>query len=194
MRKNKRSGSKLVRTEVVQVRLDPQMRWGAELAARVHRQTVSSFCEWAVGKTLEQVRVPNGDSAKSVCDWTWDVVESDRVMKLASFYPELLSHREQIVWKYINETPAFWDATPAFDGLNEIRGLNLSLVRAVWGLLKELPEGGSLDPEQLKALREGLTDSVYLCRGEGKSYTISSGRPNLLTGEIVIRPVASDGT
>ncbi|MGH8593007.1 MAG: hypothetical protein ACREV3_03880, partial [Gammaproteobacteria bacterium] len=85
MRKNKRSGSKLVRTEVVQVRLDPQMRWGAELAARVPRQPVSSFCEWAVGKTLEQVRVPTGDSAKSVCDWTWDVVDSDRVMKLASF-------------------------------------------------------------------------------------------------------------
>ena len=49
-KKRKGGGSKLSRSEIIQVRLDPKLRFTAELAARKHRRTLSSFVEWAVSE------------------------------------------------------------------------------------------------------------------------------------------------
>ena len=47
-------GGKLARTETVTVRLDPKLRYLAELAARVHRRTLSSYIEWAIKESLDK--------------------------------------------------------------------------------------------------------------------------------------------
>ena len=44
----KGGGGKLSRSETVTVRLDPKLRYLAELAARLHRRTLSSYVEWAI--------------------------------------------------------------------------------------------------------------------------------------------------
>lgn len=68
--KRKAGGPKLTRSEIIQVRFDPRLRWAAELTARVHRQTLSSFIEWAVISALPRVEVEKGLSAKVASDTT----------------------------------------------------------------------------------------------------------------------------
>lgn len=108
--KRKSGGSKLTRSETVTVRLDPKLRYLAELAARKQRRTLSSFIEWAVEDSLSRVVIQELDGA-TIADQAanlWDVDESDRFAKLALRYPYLLTHEEQIVWKLIQENGHFW--------------------------------------------------------------------------------------
>ena len=43
------------KSEVVTVRLDPKLKYLAELAARKHRRPLSSYIEWAVEQSLSRV-------------------------------------------------------------------------------------------------------------------------------------------
>ena len=53
MKKTSKGGSKLNRSVTATIRLTPQMRYMAELAARKQRRTFSSFVEWAVVEALK---------------------------------------------------------------------------------------------------------------------------------------------
>jgi hypothetical protein len=109
--KRKGGGGKLSRTEIVTVRLDPKLRFGVELAGRKHRRTASSFIEWAVEQVLDQVAVRNWRGEETTIaeahKHSWDVDESDRLVNLALYYPELLTHDEERIWKLILETQFF---------------------------------------------------------------------------------------
>src|SRR5579864_5078932 len=80
-----RGGGKLSRTETVTVRLDPQLNYLCELAARAQRRTKSSFIEWAIETALNSVGIP-GERKNATDLWTiadrnadlWDVDEPDR--------------------------------------------------------------------------------------------------------------------
>ena len=114
--KRRRGGGKLTRSETVTVRLDPKLRYFAELAARKQRRTVSSFIEWAIEESLGRVLLREGngyndDFGTSIADETanlWDVDEPDRFAKLAVRYPDMLTHEEQILWKLIRENGYLW--------------------------------------------------------------------------------------
>lgn len=105
-------GGKLSRSETVTVRLDPKLRHLAELAARLHRRTLSSYIEWSIKEALDSevlrnedgLRVTIGDEA----EYLWDVDEADRFTKLALRYPHLLTHEEQVRWKLIRECGYLW--------------------------------------------------------------------------------------
>jgi hypothetical protein len=105
-------GGKLSRSETVTVRLDPKLRYLAELAARKQRRTVSSFVEWAIEESLKNVCLDGGGefsrSVAHVSSELWDVDEPDRFAKLALHYPEMLTHDEQVLWKLIRENGALW--------------------------------------------------------------------------------------
>ena len=109
----KGGGGKLSRSETVTVRLDPKLRYLAELAARLHRRTLSSYVEWAIEASLDNnVLKPDshgsGFSIKDDAEYLWDVDEADRFAKLALRYPHLLSHEEQVRWKLIRECGYLW--------------------------------------------------------------------------------------
>jgi len=113
--KRKGGGGKLTRTETVTVRLDPKLRYLAELAALKQRRTVSSFIEWAIEDSLGRVYLQEGgygnDPGTSVADAAaklWDVDDADRFAKLALSYPDLLTHEEQKRWKLIRENGFVW--------------------------------------------------------------------------------------
>jgi hypothetical protein len=114
--KPKGGGGRLSRSETVTVRLDPKLRYLAELAALKHRRTLSSFIEWAIEDTLHRVKLREGggyndDSETTVFDDAvalWDVDDADRFAKLALRYPELLTHEEQKRWKLIRENGFLW--------------------------------------------------------------------------------------
>lgn len=110
--KKSKGGSKLSRSEITTVRLDPKLRYLAELAARKQRRTLSSYIEWAVENSLRDVRLYegtgyNGDDPITVGDEAaalWDVDESERFIKLAIAYPTLLTHEEQERWKMLSDS------------------------------------------------------------------------------------------
>ena len=108
--KRKPGGGKLTRTETVTVRLDPKLRYLADLAARKHRRTLSSYIEWAIEDSLKNtVLDPVAEaSVAHEAATLWDVDEADRFVKLALRYPELMTHEEQVRWKLIRECGLLW--------------------------------------------------------------------------------------
>jgi hypothetical protein len=111
--KKKGAGGKLSRSEIITVRLDPKLRFAAELAARKQRRTLSSFVEWAIEEAVRNSTVSMIDDTTGTV-WqammqVWDVEEADRLVKLAINFPELLTFDEERLWKIISENPYFWD-------------------------------------------------------------------------------------
>jgi hypothetical protein len=113
--KRKVGGGKLARSETVTVRLDPKLRYLAELAALKQRRTVSSFIEWAIEDTLNRECIQEsaygnsrGTTFSDVASKLWDVDDADRFAKLALNYPDLLTHEEQKRWKLIRENGFLW--------------------------------------------------------------------------------------
>jgi hypothetical protein len=100
------------RTETVSVRLDPRLRYLADLAARTQRRTLSSYIEWALEHSLTSVFVHNrkgeAQTINQAAATLWDVEECDRFIRLASRYPDLLIHYEQVLWKLMREYGAIW--------------------------------------------------------------------------------------
>ena len=114
-KKKRGGGSELSRSATVTVRLDPKLRYLAGLAARKQRRTLSSFIEWSIEESLKHVTLGDydlkGESKGSISDQAqklWDVDEADRFIKLATNYPEMLTHHEQIVWKLVRESGFLW--------------------------------------------------------------------------------------
>jgi hypothetical protein len=108
----KGGGGKLSRSETVTVRLDPKLRYLAELAARLHRRTLSSYIEWSIKGALDsEVLLRTEDREDTLGDQAenlWDVDDADRFAKLALRYPNLLTHEEQVCWKLIRENGSLW--------------------------------------------------------------------------------------
>ena len=106
---------KLPKSEITTVRLDPKLRYLAELAARKQRRSLSSFIEWAIEDALLRfsLKEENGQSATVIgeAERLWDVDAADRFVKLALKFPELLTHDEQVLWKLVRENGWLWRGT-----------------------------------------------------------------------------------
>jgi hypothetical protein len=154
--KERKKGSKLARSETVTIRLDPKMRYLAELASRVHRRTLSSYIEWAIEASFSQIRPSPSNQHVSLSDVAsalWDVYEPDRFVTLASRYPDLLTHEEQRRWKLIRENGFLWHGWFEPDG---------GVQNWAWGD----------DPRtdlHLERLREHWDDFVAVARDEAPS-------------------------
>jgi hypothetical protein len=98
-----KSGARLSRSEVVTIRLDPKLRYLAELAARKQRRTLSSFVEWAIEQSLSEVEFTENSSVADNAMALWDVDECDRFVKLALRDESLLNYDEQVLWKRLQE-------------------------------------------------------------------------------------------
>lgn len=153
-KQRKTGGGKLSRSETVTVRLDPKLRYLAELAARKQRRTLSSFIEWAIEDVVCRVAIYEGsggynNDSRSIGDeseYLWDVDDSDRFAKLAISYPELLTHEEQIIWKLIKENGYFWygnwqGINGAFQWKIEDKSLIFSRLRDYWDTLRKVAVG-----------------------------------------------------
>ena len=146
----KGGGGKLSRSETVTVRLDPKLRFAAELAARKHRRTLSSFIEWAVEEGIQQVHLDGPETAYHAMDKAWDVDEADRFAKLALNYPNLLTHDEEILWKLICECGFLWKghyeekpqrSVQVWTWTVCLRDINFERLRDSWEELKSVADG-----------------------------------------------------
>lgn len=149
--KGKNGGGKLARSETVTVRLTPKMRYVAELAARKHHRTLSSFIEWAVDEALHSVLLfegiedgkRTGDSFAAVGNTLWHPKESVRFLNLGFIYPDLLSYSDQLIWQVIHE----------YELIRTVRGKNVGILRFF--------DDGMVN-----------SDAVYSCWQEIKNYSI----------------------
>lgn len=112
-KRKKGGGGKLSRSEIVSVRLDPKIRFGAELAAKKQRRTLSSYIEWVVEESLDKVILPPSDMGTEWSAYTamlncWNVDESERFINVAHSQPWSLTHDEEVLWQLIKETDYFW--------------------------------------------------------------------------------------
>jgi len=98
----------------VTVRLDPKLRYLAELAARSHRRTLSSWIEWSIKASVDQELLPPSEATSvseslgAASKFLWDVDESGRLAQLALHFPSLLTFEEQVIWKLIKTNGYFW--------------------------------------------------------------------------------------
>jgi hypothetical protein len=145
--KRKGAGGNLNRTQVVTVRLDPKLKYSAELAARIQRRTLSSFVEWSVEEAVKKVEVMGIDHAPTSVDkatrYVWDVNEADRLVKLALHFPELLTFDEDRLWKIIIEHPYFWYQDWENEGgwLLSEDFVNFKHLRDQWETLNKILDG-----------------------------------------------------
>lgn len=111
----KKGGGRLVRSETVTVRLDPRLLYFAGLAARKQRRSVSSYIEWAVENSFLTAilgETPDGTPAtvEASARNLWEADESERFIRLAITYPELLTYEEQRKWIFLRDTPLLYPA------------------------------------------------------------------------------------
>ena len=135
--KQRGGGGKLTRSETVTVRLDPRLRYLAELGALKQRRTLSSFIEWAIENGLSQVSLsaPGPNEAITVADEAvrlWDVDAPDRFVKLALHYPDLLTHEEQKRWKLVRETGSLWLGGVIGKNPDPEKLVNMAALRQAW--------------------------------------------------------------
>lgn len=157
----KRSKKKTRKTETIGFRLEPKLRFAAELAARKQRRSLSSFIEWAVEEAVQKVPIKfhYGDLDEGIEPWeenaidaierAWDVEESDRFVKMALNYPLLLNHEEEIIWKLIRENGSFWDGSIKEDEIYHYhikeRSCRFRVIREHWSTLCKLANGESTE-------------------------------------------------
>ena len=143
---SKSKGSKLNRSETVTVRLDPKLRYLAELAARKQRRTLSSYIEWAIEQSLENVMLKESRlgiaTVANKASSLYDVDELDRLVKLALLYPELLVYEEQVIWKLITKNGLFWHGSYESDHIWRWKisqeTLKFTVLRKHWDTLKRI--------------------------------------------------------
>ena len=132
------------KSQIVSVRLDPQLKYLAELAARRQRRPLSSFIEWAVEQTLSKVSPSHDPSSfeesasfTDIASELWDVDEPDRFVKLALRFPDLLDHQEQRLWKLIRDNGALWrgrfhPTTDEWEWEVSEKNLRIETLRDLW--------------------------------------------------------------
>lgn len=190
MTERKSGGAKTSRSETVTVRLDPKLRYLAEIAARVQRRTLSSYIEWAVEDSLHSTvmttKPEGGDlSVAAVNGRTplWDVDEVDRFVILASNFPNLLTHDEQRLWKLVQETWAVLH--PVQDADSPMIGFRVNLedaelLRKHWRLFKDAADGqvpATTLAEVIKGDRRqvAVTGAAHVMRGVKAAMSEEAG-------------------
>lgn len=93
--------NKPVKTEALQVRFDPMLKWAAEIAAGRERRTLSSLLEWSTERMVKELPAAvKGDQAVTVwqvVEQCWHANQSDRLLNLKQNYPELLTYEERLI-------------------------------------------------------------------------------------------------
>jgi len=156
----KKGGAKLSRSETVTVRLDPKLRYLAELASRKQRRTLSSFIEWVIEDSLKREYIHYENNDQNVATFfdaaglLWDVNEVDRFLLLAKNFPDLLNHDEQVLWKLIREIntydPQSKYVIEFYSSKN--KQLNITLIRTCWQELKGVVNGSVSEAILKKAM------------------------------------------
>lgn len=159
-------------SEIIQVRLDPKLRWAIELAIRGKKRAASSFVEWAIGQAVKSAEWKSEGSAgltiKEAADRIWDEDESKRFVNLANVYPKLLTPEEKVLWKHIRDLQFCWqtkaDINKGLDVTIDAAKINFQILRSNINLIKKFADGDINKSTLITHLRKyQIFDSHYYC-------------------------------
>lgn len=160
------------RTEVFAMRLDPKLKYLAEIASRKQRRSLANFIEWAIEEALGKVMLDSGQQ-RSVLDEApnlWRLEPADRLIKLAETCLDLMTYEEQRIWLAINEVGAVYpytnhdgqprNGTYAFfyrhpDDASSKKRYDRFAIRACWKTLVAYSSGQASEQD----LRDALTEA-----------------------------------
>jgi hypothetical protein len=130
------------RTEVFAMRLDPKLKYLAEIAARKQRRSLANFVEWAIEQALNEVRLDDpvyggeGDTVSGLASKLWALDEPDRLIRLAESHPDLLSYDEQLIWRVVCDHTTYNKVTKRISRFKGGSDIDHSLVRDCWQEIK----------------------------------------------------------
>jgi len=122
-----RHKSKAEKGDTLTLRISTKDKFALDLLATIQRKSLSSIVMEAIQKPLRdgltmEIKGGRGKSPIYIPDVAYDPLIPDRLVKLAMVAPDLLTEREKVVWKIVQEDSVFWtDNTPT-----------LSKIRANW--------------------------------------------------------------
>lgn len=133
------------KSAVLTLRITPKVRYGLELMARVHRETIPEVVARAISEIfaaeeggLFVFTDDDGEHPKNLLNLVWAERPSDQLINLALRYPSVMSRAETATWHRILETPKYWrterarrSATPPESALLR------ELVAQDWGVLSQ---------------------------------------------------------
>jgi len=169
----KKGGGKLGRSEIVQVRFDPQLRFAAELAARAEKRTLSSYIESAVFKNIQTVPVDllvknllfaNRNSSNplllpELVIKLWNADEVLRFLNIVHYAPLLLSPEERLRWNFIKKERSYWHKPSNSKPQKPF----IRFLRAMWDHLVDMSDEVDYDwdlhAETLTSITKGATNS-----------------------------------
>lgn len=138
-------------TVSVSLRIDPRIKYGIDLAARIQKRTVTGVVEWAVENALADIQMPTSvfrelespdaatDLASHLDDILWSTNEGVRLVLLASRYPSLLTYDETLIWETIKLSPPFWRFLPSCaEDCTPWENARLDIVSECWEKLVEI--------------------------------------------------------
>lgn len=150
--KNRKAKASGPRTEVFALRLDPKLKYLAEIAARKQRRSLANFVEWAIDEALKGVPLADGDingngaTVANMATRLWALDEPERLRNLATHYPELMSYDEQLVWRVVSEHNTYNSGSKRISKFMTEKYFDIELVRACWSEIKAYAlEGGALE-------------------------------------------------
>jgi hypothetical protein len=135
------------RTEIFALRLDPKLKYLAELAARKQRRSLANYVEWALDTVLRETVIDDktGKKVWEEAELLWDISEPGRFFRLLDTHPELLSYDEQrILFTIKNHTVFQPDFNLTLGFCSDKGKLNKRDITACW---QEIA-GFSLEPNE----------------------------------------------
>lgn len=104
------------------LRISGKDKFAFELLARKEGLSLSALFKKILDESLKKgLTLPRSDNSKEqvyIPDIAYDPLVPDRLVKLAQASPDLLTDREQVIWKVIQENPAYWsNNSPDFSSI-----------------------------------------------------------------------------
>jgi hypothetical protein len=165
---SRKRGSGLNRSETVTIRLDPKLNYLCELAARIQRRTKSSFIESAVADRIDRLplspRNEEGTTIGDMAEQLWHVRDYERLIRLATFAPHLMSYDEQQLWAVICDNGLFWkgrwvdsqDNAQEWQWTTDPKNIIRENVASFWGTIVGVVSG-EIPPEKMPTWKRKQT-------------------------------------
>ncbi len=148
MTKQKLAAGARLRTEIVTARLNPKIKYGLDLLARLHRRSIAQTVEWAIWLVIAGKNQPVANSLADIdvlLQALWSPSPSERLQRLAEQRPDLMTYEDELLWRAICRQPAYWQvpgASAAAPGQNFslVAGAQLlpDKVDAQWAVLQNV--------------------------------------------------------
>lgn len=202
--KRKGGGGKLARSVIVTVRMDPQLNYLADLAARKHRRTLSSFIEWAVQQSFSDVELHHGTgyqgdetiTLKDMEKSLWDVDDSERFVRLAIHCAELLTHEEQERWKLLTDSQLLSPAMTRNNGDRvwnwaKLEDVVFPVLRRAWNSLLVAHEAGPEASRKWVSATQANIGTIYKSPAPASASSVTAPKPVSVPVAVPAKPVAS---